>query len=204
MVKKLIALFLTLALFNFHAPLVLATIDAEQQTLQEFLATTEEIEASFTYPNFIASTKTNGKSTLHAHTPIAIKCINTITTKDIVNGDSVEFAVVTDIRDSNNNILIKAGSPVTANINFEKSGFLGKSGKLTVTDFHASAIDGTYIPLSSSITAEPEDKMVLSLVLSIFICPLFLLLKGDEAKMLAGTTKTVYTVTDCHINTSKL
>ena len=46
--------------------------------------------------------------------------------------------------------------------------------------------------------------MVLSIVLSAVICPLFLLMEGREAEVLAGTTKTVYTASDAYINTDKI
>lgn len=202
MFKKLLASCLIFSLFGFYAPFTQA--ETQKGTLKEFLSTTDKIQAGFEYPNYIAATKAAGKKVLPAHTPITIRSIETITTNNIANGDSVSFVVVHDVKDSNNNILIKANSPVTANINFKKRDFIGRSGELTITDFHVLAVDGTYIPLSSSITAKPDDKMVLSIVLSVCICPLFLLMKGDSAEMQAGTTKTVYTVTDSYINTTRL
>lgn len=202
MFKKILSLALVFSLSSFYAPLV--TAETETQTLKEFLATTDKIQANLTYPNYIAAAKTSTTKTLAAHTPIIIRSVKTITTNDIVDGDTVTFAVVNDVKDNQGNILIKANSPVTANISFKKNGFIGKSGELTISDFHTTAIDGTYIPLSSSITAKPDDKMILSIVLSVCICPLFLLIKGDEARMESGTTKTVYTVTESNINTVRL
>jgi hypothetical protein len=75
---------------------------------------------------------------------------------------------------------------------------------LTVTDFHTTAVDGTYIPLSGSISARPDDKMTVSIILSVLVCPLFLLMKGNEAQLTIGTAKTAYTVTDVYINTTRL
>ena len=46
--------------------------------------------------------------------------------------------------------------------------------------------------------------MVLSIVLSVLICPLFLLMKGDEAQVLVGTTKTAYTVADVYVKAVRL
>lgn len=115
-----------------------------------------------------------------SHTPIVIRNESTITTKDIVSGDSVNFSVVQDVRDSNGYVLIKHGTPVSANISFKKQGMIGRSGEITVTDFHTTAVDGTYIPLSTTMSAHPDDKMVLSIVLSVCVCPLFLLMKGEK------------------------
>lgn len=202
MLKKLFVSFLIISLFSITTPISMA--ENSQLTLQEFLNSTESIEAKFTYPNFIASNYSTNKKKLPAHTPIIIRSNNTITTRDIVDGETVSFTVVNNVKDQNNNTLIRANSPVQANINFKRNGLIGKSGELTISDFHVLAVDGTYIPLSSSISAKPEDKMVLSIVLSVLICPLFLLMKGDNAELQAGTTKTVYTVTDCYINTNNL
>ena len=145
------------------------------------------------------------KSTIAAHTPIVIRCTETISTKDVVSGGEVNFAVVNDIKDSNGNILIKGGTPVTAQISFSKTkGMIGRSGEVTITDFHTTAVDGTYVPLSGSVSARPDDKMTMSIVLSVLICPLFLLIKGDDAQVPAGTTKTAYTISEVHIKAVRL
>lgn len=69
-----------------------------------------------------------------------------------------------------------------------------------------------FYDLSSKLTSfyiyschqQPDDKMTVSIVLSVLICPLFLLMKGDEAQVPAGTTKTAYTITDTYIKTVSL
>lgn len=45
--------------------------------------------------------------------------------------------------------------------------------------------------------------MVISVVLSVLICPLFLLMKGDDAQVPAGITKTAYTVSDVYVKVNK-
>lgn len=201
-IKKTIAGFLMISLISLMgSPLsVVAQPNTEEMSLHEFIKTTDNIQASYKYPSMKISSNASGKTVLPAHTPIVIRCTETISTKDVVSGGTVNFAVVSDVFDNNGNVLIKAGTPVTAEIAFAKSkGMIGRSGEVTVNDFHTTAVDGTYIPLSASVTARPEDKMVLSVVLSVLLCPLFLLLKGEEAQVLAGTTKTAYTVSDVYI-----
>ena len=46
--------------------------------------------------------------------------------------------------------------------------------------------------------------MTLSIVLSVLICPLFLLMKGEEAQLPVGATKTAYTITDLYIKPERL
>ncbi|MBR2069452.1 MAG: hypothetical protein IJ877_06805 [Candidatus Gastranaerophilales bacterium] len=203
-IKKVIAWFLMMSFVSLHTSPLSFVATAENMSLAEFLKTTDNIEASYSYPSMIATTNASGKSVLNAHTPIVIRCTETITTNDIVSGDTVNFAVVQDVRDSNGNILIKSGTPVTAQISFaKKQGMIGKSGEISINDFHTTAVDGSYVQLSGSVSACPEDQMTMSIVLSVLICPLFLLMKGDEARVPVGTTKTAYTVADVYIKPVK-
>lgn len=205
MIKRFTALFLSIVFMSIWATPISSSVSAssDKMSLEEFLKTTDKITASYTYPSMVLTANATTKATLQAHTPIIIRCDETITTKNIVNGSTVNFSVLNDIKDQSDNILIKAGSPVTAQISFSKSkGLIGRSGELTVTDFHTTAVDGTYIPLSGTVSAKPDDKMTMSIVLSVLICPLFLLMKGEEAQLAAGTTKTAYTVVETYIKTT--
>lgn len=205
--KRIISSFLLITFLSlFATPLTgEAQVGTEQETLYDFLKSTKNIEASYSYPSMKLAAATTGSSTLAAHTPIVIRCIDTITTRDIVSGGTVDFAVVSDIKDANGKVLVKAGTPATAQITFSKPrGRIGQSGEVTVSDFHTTAVDGTYVPLSGSVSARPDDKMVLSVCLGILICPLFLLMRGEDAQLPAGTTKTVYTVTSTQIKAVNL
>lgn len=172
----------------------------QPENLNEFIKTTENIIAGYTYPSMRQSVKTPEKVSLPSHTPIVIRCNNTIDTKNVVSGSNVDFSIVNDVKGSSGEILIKAGTPVTAQISFKKDkSALGKSGELTISDFHTLAVDGSYVPLSGTLSSNPDDKMTLSIVLSVLLCPLFLLMKGEDAQVLAGTTKTVYTTSTIYI-----
>lgn len=203
--KKLIATFLLISCFSTFMPSIAnEEISATNElTLQEFLKTTKDITAKYEYSQDYVAATTQGKSKLQAHSPIIIKCTEAISTKDIVNGSEVHFAIVNNILDEKENILIKAGTPVTASITFKKKELIGRSGEITITDFHTTAVDGTYVPLSGSVSAKPDDKMTMSIVLSVLICPLFLLLKGEDARVEAGATKTAYTIADMYIKPTK-
>ncbi len=205
-IKKTISALLAFTSLLFTvSPLSAATVNTSNETLSDFIKNTDNISASYSYPSMKIASNVAGKTTLPAHTPIVIRCEETITTSDIVNDSMVNFSVVNDIKSSNGTILIKAGTPVTAQISFSRDkGLIGRSGQLTISDFHTTAVDGTYIPLSGSVSANPDDKMTLSIVLSVLVCPLFLLMKGDEARLPEGTTKTAYTVTETYIKAVKL
>ena len=118
--------FATLLLFAFcivFTPQIANSIPltTNEDSLHDFLQNTKEIKAVFDYPSMEKTTNIAGKTKLAAHTPIAIRCTETISTKDIVSGGVVKFAVVSDIMSSNGSVLVKAGTPVTAQISFAKS-----------------------------------------------------------------------------------
>lgn len=205
-VKKIISSFLVISLMTFFvAPISAENSENGKQNLYSFLKNTDKITAKYAYPSMKIASAANGQTKLPAHTPIIIRCDDTITTRDVVDGGTVNFSVLSDVKSSNGTVLITSGTPVTATISFSSpKGMIGKSGTITISDFHTTAVDGTYVPLSSSISARPDDKMAISIVLSVLICPLFLLMKGEDAQVPAGTTKTAYTVSDVYVNVTKL
>lgn len=204
--KKLTSFVLiSLIVFSTTSQLSRTTLAKESKSLADFIKNNDKIEAKLYYPSMKLSSNSNNKTILPAHTAIMIKSSDTISPKNIANGATVNFSVVNDIKNADGLILIKAGTPVSAQISFvEESGMIGKTGKLTVSDFHTTATDGTYIPLSGTVSSNPDDKMVLSVVLSVLICPLFLLMKGGEGSLPAGTIKTAYTITDTYIKAVKI
>lgn len=203
--KKMVCTGLAALLLFFSMPIspTGAASISSKESLSDFLKTTENIEAKMDYPSLRLAVnkqaKINGVK-LPAMTPLIIRATETISTRDIVSGSIVSFAVVSDVKDKNGNVLIKAGAPVTAQISFsKKKSFVGISGDLTVSDFHVTAVDGTYVPLVGNVSQKGEDKIVLSVVLSVLICPFFLFMKGEDAQLPAGTTKPAYTATDVFI-----
>ncbi len=200
-IKKIISLTLILAFMGIF-PTQLSSAQNESPTLYQFIKENKEFKASFEYPSYIAASNSAGKKLLPGHSPVMIKNQSEINTKNITSGDTLTFIVAQDVKDENDNVLIQAGTSVNASVNFEAKTYIGRSAKITINDFHTKAVDNTYIPLSTAITEEPDDKMVLSIVLSVLLCPLFLLMKGKDAKIPAGTAKTVYTVNDVYIKPS--
>lgn len=200
-IKKIISSFLLVSFFTlFTSPISAEVSQKNSQNLHDFIKNTEEVSAYYNYPSMKLASASSGQLKLPAHTPIVIRCDETISTRDIISGGTVKFSVVGDVRSTSGKVLIAAGTPVSATISFSSpSGMIGKSGTIAINDFHTDAVDGSYVPLSSSISANPDDKMTISIVLSVLVCPLFLLMKGDDAQVPAGTTKTAYTVSDVYV-----
>lgn len=204
--KKLISILLLLSLSLTFLPKYSLANDNEitNESLYDILISNNEIKAKFEYPSMIAAAKTSKSKLLPNHTPVVIRNDENIDTKNIINGSKISFTIVNDVKDKNGNILIKSSTPVDANIFIQKRNYVGRSAEITISDFHTKAIDGSYVPLSSSIAVNPDDKMVLSIVLSILVCPLFLLMKGKDAKLPEGTVKTVYTSADVYVDVNLL
>lgn len=199
--KKIISILLITSFVTLYFS---SKTNAQSDSLYNFLSSNKNIRASYIYPSYIASDKHTGCTKLPSHYPIIIRNNSPIDTKLINSGDTIFFTIVNDVKDEFGNIVILKDSTVSANISFSEKGFIGKSAELFISDFHTVAIDGTYIPLSSSIAVHPDDKMVTSIVLSIFVCPLFLFMKGKDAQLPAMTTKTVYTIYDSFIKTDTI
>lgn len=197
--------------FNYQQPIYgqypqqrnIAPVNQQrQESLNDFVKNTKTINASYKYPSMPAQQKKVTSVVLPAHTPVLLRNMNTISTNNIISGSNVNFLVMSDVKDRLGNILIKAGTPATAQITFARQtgDNLGMEGKVEINDFHTTAIDGTFVPLSGSLSAKGENRMALSIVLSVLICPLFLLMDGNEATIPAGATKTVFTVSEVYIN----
>lgn len=210
MYKKILSVILIVLLFTFKGGLLAGVSAANHQgNLKEFLKDKKEVFIKYEYPSMknlklLASSRSGDTVILPAGTPIVLRNVEAIDSSNITNGSSVMFKVVNDVM-ADDKIVIKAGSVVDAQVNYaKKKNYAGIAGEITVSDFAVRAVDGTYIPLRATLNSKGEDKMVLSIGLGLFICILFLLMQGDDAVIPSGTTKSVYTITEAKINTSKL
>lgn len=135
----------------------------------------------------------SGANRLDAGTPIRIQTINSISSSDAMVGTSVEFRVVEDIMVGGATV-IKEGTLGSAEVvSVEENGMLGESGKITVGNFEIKTVNGDSLPLRGMINNKGKEKKGLALVLGLVICFPFLFIKGKEAKLDAGMTRTVYT-----------
>lgn len=127
-------------------------------------------------------------ATLKAGTNIPLETVSPIDTEFISSGQMVDLRVAADIK-VDSKVVIKAGSLAKGQIvNFKKNGAIGSPGKVEVQVKSVQAVDGQEVYLvGGNVQKEGESKLVLSIALSLLICPLFLLIKGKNAEVPAGT-----------------
>jgi hypothetical protein len=137
-----------------------------------------------------------GSNSLPAGTPVKIQTISSINSGDAVVGTVVDFKVMDDINVGGATV-IKAGALGSAEVlAVDENGMLGEGGKLTIGSFEVKTANGQRLPLKGSIGSKGEEKTGLALVLGIVICFPFLFIKGKEASLEPGITRTVYTAVD--------
>lgn len=172
-------------------------------TLQEYIKAHPNLEVEYRYSkhaapvidNRIAATKVK----LPANTPVVLKLNDTVNGNEVTQGSTINFTVIGDVK-VNNTVVIKAGSQARAQVTMvDENSLIGQAGKILISDFGVQAVDGVFVPLRGSLSDKGKDKVILSAGLSIFLCPLFLLLKGGEATVPAGMEKTTYTASDAEI-----
>lgn len=209
MLKKSLAMILATLLITLKVGGLICFAEANNQdNLKNFLKDKKEVFVKYQYPSMnttkLATSQIANTVTLPAGTPVVLKNIKTISSSNITNGSNVTFKVVNDVI-VDDKVLIKAGSIVNAQVNYAKrKNFAGIAGEITISDFAAKAVDGTYVPLKATLSSKGEEKMGLSIGLGVVLCVLFLLIQGDDAIVPAGTTKSVYTMMDVKVNTSNI
>lgn len=101
--------------------------------------------------------------------------------------------VVQDIK-VKDQVVIRAGARARGQVTeSKKASMVGIPAKIGVELQSVEAIDGTIIPIRASKTMEGEDKIVLTVVLTLICLPL-ILLKGGDTQMSSGTTFDAFTL----------
>ena len=124
---------------------------------------------------------------LKAGTMVSLELVSEVTS-DMKAGQTVDFRVMSDVK-ADGVVVIPAGSIAKGQIlSASKNKLLGGEGEVTVQVKSVNAIDGTRVALSgSSLTAEGQNKLVASIVLTL-LCWFGFLLKGGKGIITPGTT----------------
>ncbi|HEX8493642.1 MAG TPA: DUF2846 domain-containing protein [Pyrinomonadaceae bacterium] len=122
---------------------------------------------------------------------------NIVTTEEISSkkaklGDSVVFKVDEDVKVKDQVLISKGTLAKGIVVNAEKSGRMGKAGKLGIKVETTTTVDGQPVKLRATQGKEGDDKTNSVTALSILVSSLFLLKKGEDAKIKAGERFKVY------------
>ena len=137
---------------------------------------------------------------LKAGTLIPLEVLSEINTKNITTGQIIDFKVTKEIC-VDKNVVIPFGAIAKGQVSrFEKRKGVGKGASIQIQLKNVTAKDGTDVMLTGgNMSEEGENNLVLSIVLAVFVCPLFLLLKGKQAVIPAGTSISATVATDTYI-----
>ena len=96
---------------------------------------------------------------------------------------------------------IRPGAPAKLRvISAERPKGFGKAGAISLQAVSVTAVDGTEVPIrGGDFTSTGKDKSTASIVLGLFVCILFLTMKGGEAVIAPGTTVDAFVANDMEI-----
>ncbi len=134
-----------------------------------------------------------GEVTIPDGTDFEIVTVDEISSKTATEGDPLTFKVAEDVKIGGQVVIAKDTIVKGTVSNSQKSGRMGKSGKLGIRVESTLAVDGQKVRLRASKGKEGDDKTGSVIALTILVSPLFLLKHGKDAKIKPGTKIKVYT-----------
>jgi hypothetical protein len=125
-------------------------------------------------------------------TPLSLVTAQEISSKAVKAGDPVNFKVDEDLV-VKGHVVVSKGTPATGSvINAEKSGRMGKAGKLGIQVESTMTVGGQPLRLRAAKGKEGDDKTNSTAALSMLVSGFFLLKKGKDATIKEGTKVEVY------------
>ena len=125
---------------------------------------------------------------ISASTVVPVRTTSAIYSDQVRNGQRVTSVAVARDVEVDDVVVIEAGTPVSAVISrASEAGRVGQPGDITLDLESTTAVDGTEIGLSGTFSAEGDGKVGASVAISVLLCPLALLMKGDEGAIASGT-----------------
>lgn len=134
-----------------------------------------------------------GTVDLPAGTVVILRTTESINSETASAGQAVVFEVAEDVK-INGITVIKSGTQAMGEISeAQKTGSVGKEGKVLLTPDFTTTIDGQRVLLRGNMRRSGADKQTETVVVGAVLCPLMLMQKGDEASVPQGSQLKVYT-----------
>jgi len=151
---------------------------------------------------FCMSFKSAGGQTLvlNAGTSVPLETVNMIQSDLVSVGQTIDFRVKYDVK-VENQVVIPAGSIAKGQVmRSQKAKGLGKEGFVEIQIKSVTAVDGQEIFLTGgNVYQSGEDKQTLAILLGVFVCVLFLTMKGKNAEVPPGYQVTASVATTMNI-----
>lgn len=132
-------------------------------------------------------------------TEIRLRLRETVSSATTEVDEKIYFEAVDDLV-INDITIIAAGANAWGLVtDVSKKGLAGRAGKIDFSIEYVEAVDGQKIRLKKLKEREGESKGDKSIGLAIVVHPLFLLKKGKDVKLKAGTEYTIYVDGERHL-----
>lgn len=139
--------------------------------------------------------------TLQANSIVVVKTTGELSSKKITTGQPLTGLVVAMPVKVNDQILIQAGTPVIGEVQTaEEAGMVGQAGELVVAVQMTTAVDGQNIGLTGALRSKGDSEVGGTVAVSVLLCPLALLNKGDEGVIPVGAQVRAMTLGQYKIN----
>ncbi|MCR4290216.1 MAG: hypothetical protein NUV86_08145 [Candidatus Scalindua sp.] len=133
----------------------------------------------------MVSTGNATEITIKAGTPVPVRIDETVSSESATAGQTVRCFVTRDVF-VDDFIVIKAGTEVVAEVTYsQKTGSLGKEGKVFLVVRNTVAVDNTIVPLRANLSQTGDEKVALSWM----VCPF---IKGTQSMIPSGTETKAY------------
>lgn len=135
------------------------------------------------------SFKMNGNEEviLNAGTSIPLETVSMIQSDLVSVGQTIDFRVKSDVKVDGKTV-VAAGSIAKGQVmRAQKAKGIGKEGFVEIQIKSVTALDGQEVFLTGgNVYQEGEDKQTLAILLGVFVCILFLTIKGENAQVPPG------------------
>lgn len=138
---------------------------------------------------------------LEEGTPVRLKFLDTVSSGRNQAGDSIGFRVADDVyAEDGQTVLIKEGTPAWGTVSSVQSrGRVGRKGELGIMVEATRSVQGKRVPLRASLNRDGRDKLGTTVALGLIVTPLFLLMRGKDATISAGTPIQAYVDRDMQV-----
>ena len=126
--------------------------------------------------------------TIPVGTRVMLNVEGTISPETHTEGQSVLFACSQDVV-VDGKVVIKAGASGIGEVSASTpKGSVGKAASISIRVHSVTAADGSTVPLRGTKTVKGESKQTESLGITVLCCIAGLLMKGEDAAIIEGST----------------